>query len=431
MKYIEIAIGFLKRSGVLALVPWVLMAPMSSPVSSFCSSSDLEYRAWSTFLENANPVYIPKWSSSGSYIVASLEHGVTYVVRSDGSSLKRISPGKGGYKVDFSPVISPDGSRILFATSRHRSSREVSGSWEPRNFEIETSRLDGSDRQRLTDNRDLDTAPAWSPDGERIAFVREPFSSENPGIYTMNSDGTDQRRIVPFRKKDLENGLDFDDLGHIWGPVWSPDGHMLAYMIDEKEWTRNEDGLFSDIVRRNVMYVVGADGSGLTRLFTTSDFPYDAIFGPPAWSPDSRTLAFSHWVWKGRLSRGPEDGVKLHIINRDGTGLRELPDPNRDLLGRRVTRSLEWSPDGTMLLVSLDEYMMDPAAIYFVNVDGSGIRKVAEGQYASWSPDGSKIAILNPNKPGVVLAWMPRDGGEFRDLVIEDAKGRLKAANPG
>ena len=266
---------------------------------------------------------------------------------------------------------------------------------EPRNFEIETSRLDGSDRQRLTDNGDLDTAPAWSPDGESIAFVRERFSSENPGIYTMNSDGTDQRPIVPFRTSDFEKGLDFHDLNHKWGPVWSPDGNFLAYMIEERELTRNEDGLSSLIVvDRHVMYVVGADGSGLTRLFTTSNYPYDQLVGPPAWSPDSRTLAFSHWVPEGRPTSVHEKGVQLYIINHDGTGLRELPHPNRNRLSHRVTRSLEWSPDGTMLLVSLDEYMMDPAAIYFVNVDGSGIRKVAEGQYASWSPDGSKIPAI-------------------------------------
>ena len=69
-----------------------------------------------------------------------------YIVRSDGSDLRRISASIGEYDIDYWPDISPDGSRVVYSTSRHRSKRP-----SHRNYEIETSKLDGSDRRRLTD----------------------------------------------------------------------------------------------------------------------------------------------------------------------------------------------------------------------------------------------------------------------------------------
>ena len=53
---------------------------------------------------------------------------------------------------------------------------------------------DGSGQRRLTRNPAGDSAPVWSPDGRRIAFVSE--RDGNPEIYVMNTDGSGQRKLT-------------------------------------------------------------------------------------------------------------------------------------------------------------------------------------------------------------------------------------------
>jgi TolB protein len=88
------------------------------------------------------------------------------------------------------------------------------------NWEVYVMNADGSGQRRLTRNAAADASPAWSPDGRKIAFVRNrgapcyaPVCLSNSGIYVMNADGTGQRRLA-------RNA----------GWVWSPDGREIAYL---------------------------------------------------------------------------------------------------------------------------------------------------------------------------------------------------------
>ena len=61
------------------------------------------------------------------------------------------------------------------------------------NWEIYVMNADGSGEKRLTRNPSHDASPAWSPDGRKIAFIR---NLRNPDIYVMNADGSGQRRLA-------------------------------------------------------------------------------------------------------------------------------------------------------------------------------------------------------------------------------------------
>lgn len=94
---------------------------------------------------------------------------------------------------------------------------------------------DGSNVTRLIATS-VNSYPAWSPDGRRLAFVRQP-----EGIYFVNVDGSGLRRIW--------------SRGPTWGPVdWSPDGSKLVFMTccgtDEGIFIMNSDGSVGGLRQR-------------------------------------------------------------------------------------------------------------------------------------------------------------------------------------
>ena len=242
---------------------------------------------------------VPQWTPDGSKIVIS--HGGIYVVRSDGTGLERVID-NGGY-VDISSDVSTEGLRIVYATTRHVSkcvagTNDCSLRGRTRNFELETANIEGSDRRRLTENVDLDTAPVYSPDGSRIAYAK--YSGVTfAGIYIVAPDGSDPRRLMSaiVSTRDEGDGSYIAALSLKGGPAWSPDGQKLAVVIEEAKSEYDETGHYSGTVDRTSLYVVSPDGSGLTRLFEASGRrtdSIDGIIGPPAWSPDGQTITFRY-----------------------------------------------------------------------------------------------------------------------------------------
>jgi Tol biopolymer transport system component len=158
-----------------------------------------------------------------------------YVMNADGTGLLNLTPGPGGGEA---LSWSPDGRKIGF-----RSLRDGSG-------EIYVVNVDGTGLRRLTHlTRDpvssggtTWSAPAWSPDGQRILFVRIGWGNSNSEILVMNADGSRQRNLTRNPAPDGD-------------PVWSPDGRKILFVS-------KRDGY-------GEVYVMNADGSGqrnLTRL---------------------------------------------------------------------------------------------------------------------------------------------------------------------
>ena len=120
---------------------------------------------------------------------------------------------------------------------------------------------DGSNRTVLTEGNAPSWFPSFSPDGTRIAFVREqPTASE---IWTMRADGNDLMRLT-------SSGVSV-------APAWSPDGGRIAYSIGE-------------LGRAKKIHIMNADGSGDRRLLESSPTEVDEI--APTWSPDGLEIAF-------------------------------------------------------------------------------------------------------------------------------------------
>ena len=120
-------------------------------------------------------------------------------------------------------------------------------------------------------------------------------------------------------------------------------------------------------------------------------------------------------------------GEDVHVINRDGTGIRRLAS------GISAGDVLEWSPDGNQLAFG-GFYRSNSTGIYVVNVDGSGLARLTsprahiEDSHPAWSPDGTQIAFQRDsyaddrNRVSVIV--MKPDGTSQRVLTPSAIEAR-------
>ena len=93
---------------------------------------------------------------------------------------------------DRNPAFSPDGDRIAF--------NSTSGDCGDGIFcerDIHVMNQDGTGETNLTQTPDIiESDPAWSPNGSRIAFVVGTEQQENASIWVMNADGSDRTQLT-------------------------------------------------------------------------------------------------------------------------------------------------------------------------------------------------------------------------------------------
>ena len=232
-----------------------------------------------------------------------------FVMRIDGTDLKRISNGNGKTTCGW---FLPDGQRLFFASSHAHDSTcppkpdpSRGYVWGLDRFDIYTVNRDGTGLRRLT-NYDVYTAEGvLSPDGRRIVFTS--LKDGDLDIYTMNVDGSDVRRLTTTP-------------GYDGGPWWSPDGTKIAYRAwhppDSAGLAEYQGLLAQRIVRpgRMELWVMNADGSDQRQITQLGG----ANFGP-SWTPDGRRIVFSS-NYKNPRSRNFE----LYLVNLDGSGLEQV-----------------------------------------------------------------------------------------------------------
>jgi Tol biopolymer transport system component len=253
--------------------------------------------------------------------------------------------------------------------------------------------LDGSRTVRLASIPRL-SAPAVSPDGSKIAYVRE------GGISVMRADGT-QRTFVT-RGRDA-------------GPAWSPDGRTLYFTRTQGvpgNWTPGALPLSGSI------FSVSAKGGAPRRVTDASQT--GRCHEDPAVSPDGSRVAFSDWdACDGGTSR-----PRLRVVDRQGTetgDLRFLPRNSGDGNDPELATPT-WSPDGKRLAFCNNHHL------WVADRDGSRARRVISdvcvwhGDSPLWSRDGSWIASAKRLPDGRTAFFIVHpDGTSFRGLRTTNA----------
>jgi Tol biopolymer transport system component len=254
---------------------------------------------------------------------------------------------------------------------------------------------DGSGLRLLAQKASTAAPPAWSPDGQKLAFNRS-ASGLNSGIYVVNADGSGLQNLTSG-----------------WGPAWSPDGRKIAFgRVVKVRWV-TPNGPDLDI------FVMNADGSGIQNLTTGNPKPEEG----PAWSPDGQKIAFGRVVGVVRCGTGgcgPAES-DIFVMNADGSGQQNLTRKPTLHLG-----SPTWSPDGQKILFQRRAKGKN-WEIFAINSDGSGLRNLTRSRShdldAAWSPDGRRIVFRTSRHGKWELYVMNADGSGQRRLT------RTPAAN--
>jgi dipeptidyl aminopeptidase/acylaminoacyl peptidase/CubicO group peptidase (beta-lactamase class C family) len=225
--------------------------------------------------------------------------------------------------VPSQPAISPDGARVVYVlrTLDPDEDRNVDQLW--------TVPVAGGTARRLTTGSS-DTAPAWSPDGSRLAFLRD------GQVHLLPADGGEPEQVTDLP---LGGGA----------PVWSPAGDRIAFTsaVDPTDgsgplatsgvdYQADGAGMFGAV--RNQLHLLDL-ASGRCRRLTDGDHA-----GQPAWSPDGTTLAFTRKV-----------GADSDLTFRTAVHLLDVNDPKA---GPRVVAfedgiagTVAYAADGRSLLV--------------------------------------------------------------------------------
>jgi Tol biopolymer transport system component len=327
---------------------------------------------------------------------------------------------------EASPAFSPDGERLAFRSDRDGGGIFVMGST-------------GESVKRLTD---FGHDPAWSPDGARIVF------SSADGQNPWSRDITGKLWVVDVATGGLTELPTDDDAVQ---PSWSPDGGRIAY------W-----GLRASSGQRDLWTVAAEPSAGAKSVAVTDD---GAVDWNPLWSPDGGSLYFaserggSMNVWRvaieeasGRVRGEPEpvtlpsriagsislsrDGAQLLFVSwdrrstiqalgLDPAGGRVIEAPRPALRGSRVIYTQDISPDGEWIAFTNLGVRED---LFVVGRDGTGYRQLTDDAFRDrgprWSPDGERIAFYS-DRSGRYDIWAIRpDGSGLEQLTKTTGESR-------
>ena len=221
--------------------------------------------------------------------------------------------------VASTPALSPDGSKVAFSWFNG-----TRGS----NKDIYVKLVGPGEPQRLTTSTATDDAPAWSPDGRLLAFIRS-TSETTDDLLVIPARGGDERRLtvmsVPDPRRRSRRNI-----------AWTPDGKWIA--LGAQPAHDESHGI----------WLIAVDRQERRRL---THAPSDHADETPSFSPDGSRLAFIR-----RKLGAPEVKSAVHVLPLS-LDLRASGPPIRVTPEGGARTGLAWTSDGRALVFSSSDHL--------------------------------------------------------------------------
>ncbi|HJS17194.1 MAG TPA: hypothetical protein VJ785_00490, partial [Anaerolineales bacterium] len=240
------------------------------------------------------------------------------------------------------PSWSPDGSQLVFISPCRRRADPFQNAYSDTSLFLINA--DGTGFKQLTNVPGADFEPAWSPDGERIAFTS--IRDGNEQVYVLDIDSLAVTRLTD-PDPNRENSQ----------PAWSPDGKQIAYMMKR--------------VGAYQIWVMSDTGQDKLQLVRSGQALWDFS---PAWSADGNIILFNQRPGDTAVPRPWLMSIQ-YGESENATRLN-YPTPIEDV---------EFSPDG-LWLVSEGRDNEGNRDIYFMTVTGGNRTRLTNDAADDFDP---------------------------------------------
>ena len=307
-----------------------------------------------------------------------------YISNADGSDERPLFDKS---KLDFHASFSPDGEWVTFTSERGGDGQA----------DIFRCRVDGSDVQPVVATPHVEDAFVLSPDGRTGAYVSTQ-DGYTANIWTVDLQTGERRRLTHGQVKTSDSEL--DSPAGSFRPAWSPDGEWIAFSSDrDTAWYGHGDGHGWEHTQELSVYVMRKDGSDLRRIIGKKDMCY----GSPKWSPDGQRIVFYEVDREGTWgARRPEwiGRVQSQIVSVDvatgedriehtsGAHLKLAPQflPN----SRDVAYYIKAGGGGPQMRATDSAGVQQDVPTRLYKTDGSA-PVLRQMRSPCWSPDGTKV----------------------------------------
>jgi Tol biopolymer transport system component len=222
-----------------------------------------------------------------------------------------------------------------------------------------------------------DSEPAWSPDGQWVAFQRTGIKAPGTRLFIVRSDGSDLHALAPSSNTAASD----------MHPNWSPDGRTIVFSSDRT-------GHFE-------LYMVTV-GRSITTQLTVPKATQLTFTNPgvdnlePSWAPDGKSIAFVRHEWNmfGEIPSYPTDSIYILLLNSSTTNRTyRITDPGM----AKSDFQPAWSGDSG--LIAFESNRAGKEDVYVVDRKGNGLTRITPLKsnefHPSWASLGRQIVFVS------------------------------------